>query len=176
MSIESAPGAGIPARNQIPRWLNTLLIITAVVYFILSLSELPILFGDWDEAPGPGLSGKVVLLKIAFTPVLSVLAARFLIRGQLRNALFMFAAIYAVTWASWVPAFYGQDGGAQPDAFFKAQMIFELYLAPLIALAIAALALANVQRVMASLLALAPAVFHFVSFLIFFSFILVHGF
>jgi hypothetical protein len=124
----------------------------------------------------PGFGGKVILLKIALEPVLVLLGAGFLIAGKLRNALIMFAVIYALIWASFLPSVVGQTDDAKPDAFFRAQMIFELYLAPLIALAMAALAIVNSRLLIASLLALAPPVFHFASCLIFSSAILIHGF
>ena len=176
MSIQSAPATATTTQLPIPRWLSALLIIAAFGHVMLSLTSLPVLFGDWNEAPGPGLGGKITLLKIALEPVLGLLAAYFLIAAKLRSAVFMFAAIYALTWASFLPSVIGQADDAKPDAFFRAQMIFELYLAPVIALAIAAIAIANSHLLTASLLALAPAVFHFVSFLIFSSALLIHGF
>jgi hypothetical protein len=68
--------AATPAR-QPRRWPGLLLLIVAIFEFMGGLSALPILAGDLNEVPGPGLGGAIIIATIILHPVPAAAAAMF---------------------------------------------------------------------------------------------------
>jgi hypothetical protein len=66
-----------------PRWPRLILLVAAAIEFLTGLSDLPILFGNLSEVPGPGIGGAIIVAKIALTPLIAFAALFFTIRGRI---------------------------------------------------------------------------------------------
>ena len=68
------------------------------------LGALPILAGNLDEIPGPGLGGKIIIATIILRPIAAAAALFFLVRGNLPGALVSMAIVILVGWISYLPS------------------------------------------------------------------------
>jgi hypothetical protein len=135
------------------RWPRLLLLIAAAIELIGGLAGLPVLF---DSSDVPGLGGAVIIVKIVLQPVLALLALAFTIRGRMTDALLAMALIIAMGWLSFLPsvAVPGFDLN-EGSGFILVHVVFQIFIAPIVALAVAILALAR-QWTPACLLAALP--------------------
>ena len=136
-----------------------LLIAAAALEFLGGVRDFPILFGNLSEVPGPGLGGGIITAKIALQPILGLAALVCAWTGRLREALLAMAAIILMTWLNYLPsvALHGLDFRGK-DAFISLHMILQVVLAPLLAAAVAALAIRNRITPTAIALAILPTV------------------
>ncbi len=141
---------------QPARWPRLLLLIAAMIELLGGLGALPILAGDLNEVPGPGLGGQIVLATIILRPIAAVAALFFLVRGRLPEALVSMAVVILIGWISYLPSvqLHGleMEGDGAGGVFTFAMMI----LPPILVLAIAALALTGTRLKLATLLAILP--------------------
>jgi len=155
--------AAVPA-SQPRRWPRLLLLIAASIEFLGGLSALPILAGDLSEVPGPGLGGAIIIATIILRPTAAAAALFFLIRGKLAPSLIAMAIVILASWFSYLPSIqlHGLDLRGNllevtlGSAMVTAGLFFQLIIAPVIALAIAGLALTGKQITLATLLAVLP--------------------
>jgi hypothetical protein len=140
------------------RW-RMLLVAAAALEFLGGVRDLPILFGDLSEVPGPGLGGGIIIAKIALQPILGLAALLCAWKGRLRESLLAMAAIILVTWLNFLPSvtLHGLDFRGK-DAFISLHMILQIVLAPFLAAAVAALAIRNRVTPTAIALAILPTV------------------
>ena len=140
-----ANGAGAVPAEASARWPRLLLIIAAAIELIGGLRDLPILLGDLSQVPGLDFGGAVNIAKIVLQPILAFLALALAIRRRMMDALLAMAAIIALTWLSFLPSVAIQGLGltAGGIGFTAALLVFQVFLAPAIALAVALLALAR---------------------------------
>ncbi len=156
---ESVAPAGQPAR-----WARLLLLIAAMIEFLGALGNLPLLFGNLDEVPGPGLAGQIIIATIIVRPIAAAAALFFLIRGKIVPALIAMAMVILAHWFIYLPSIqlHGLDLGANLGevtlgaAWVTANLVFQLVIAPVIALAVTGLALTGKQPTLATLLAGLP--------------------
>ena len=140
-----------------PRWPRLLLLIAAAIELLVGLRDLPILLlGDLSQIPGPGLGGAVIIAKIVLQPILALAALIFTVRGRLPYALLAMALIILMTWLNYVPSVALHGLELQGSPVVVALMGFQIILAPLLALAIAGLVLADKQLTLATVLAILP--------------------
>ncbi len=179
-AIEAAGAAA----KQPPRWPRLLLLIAAVIEFLGGLGALPILFGDLNEVPGPGLGGQIILAGIVLQPLLALAALFFTTRGKIPYALVAMAFIILMAWLSFVPSIrlHGLDlsGNLQEvtlgSAMVTAGLFFQLIIAPIIALAIAGLLLTGKHITLATLLAVLPTLIRVVGIVAFGISVAIYGF
>jgi hypothetical protein len=95
-----------PAPVRSPRLLGLylLLIIIAAIEAFDGLSNVPILFGDISEIPGPGLGGTIIKAYIASHPLLALAALGFATVGRLRYAIMALGALALMTWLNFMPS------------------------------------------------------------------------
>lgn len=170
-------GAGtLPARGSL-RWPRLLFIIAAAIELVGGLRDLPILFGDLSQSPGLDFAGAVIIAKIVLQPVLALLALALAIRGRMTDSLLCMAGIIAMTWLSFLPAVARHGLGISADnfGFVAAALIFQVFLAPALALAVALLALAR-RWTPACLLAVVPTFIGVASVLAFAVGVAIYGF
>lgn len=156
--------ASVAPAAQPAKWARLLLLIAAMIEFLGGLGSLPILFGDLNEAPGPGLGGQIIIATIVLRPIAAAAALFFLIRGKLAPALIAMAIVILSSWFSYLPSvqLHGLDLSANlvevtlGGAMVTAGLFFQLIIAPVIALAVAGLALTGKQITLATLLAALP--------------------
>jgi hypothetical protein len=146
------------------KWARLLLLIAAMIEFLGGLGSLPILLGDLNEVPGPGLDGQIILAGIT-------------VRGKIPFALVAMAFIILMAWLSYVPSvrLHGLDF-SQGDAFTTAMLGWELIVAPVVALAVAGLALRETQLTLATVLAVVPTLAHVLSVIAFGISVAIYGF
>jgi hypothetical protein len=170
-TVSVAPSA------QTAKWARLLLLIAAVIEFLGGLNGLPILFGDLNEVPGPGLGGQIILAGIVLQPLLALAAIFFTVRGKIPYALVAMAFIILLSWLSYVPSvrLHGLDL-SQGDAFTTAMLGWQLIVAPVVALAVAGLALRETQLTLATVLAVLPTLAHVLSVIVFGISVAIYGF
>lgn len=166
------------ATAHAPRgWPRVLLLLAAIIEFLGGLGSLPILLGDLNEVPGPGLGGKIILAGIVLQPLLALAALFFTIRGKLPYALVAMAFIILMAWLSFMPSvrLHGLDF-SQGDAFTASMLAWQLIVAPVVALAVAGLALREKHLTLATLLAVLPTLAHVLSVVVFGVSVAIYGF
>jgi hypothetical protein len=175
MTIANGAGA-LPARAS-PRWPRLLFIIAAAVEVVGGLYDLPVLFGDLSQAQGLDFGGAVMIAKIVLQPILAFLALALAIRGRMMDALLAMAAIIALTWLSFLPsiAIHGLDLKAGGISVIAALFVFQIFVAPIVALAVALLALAR-RWTAACLLAVLPTYLGVAGVIAFAVDVAIHGF
>ena len=139
------------------RW-RMLLIAAAALEFLGGVRDVPILFGNLAEVPGPGLGGGIIAAKIALQPILGLAALVCAWKGRLRESLLAMAAIILMTWLSYLPSVTLHGLDLKGSAFVNLQMIFQIVLAPALAAAVAALAIRNRITPTAIMLAILPTI------------------
>lgn len=139
MQINQAAAPSMAPQRTAPRWPRLFLLFAAAVEFLSALSDLPILFGDLSQVPGPGIGGAVIVAKIALLPLVALAALFFTIRGRMLYAVLTMAAGLLLTWASYLPSV--AINGLELSGTAGAATIYLVILVPLIALAAIVLAL-----------------------------------
>lgn len=169
--------ASVAPAAQPAKWARLLLLIAAMIEFLGGLGSLPILLGDLNEVPGPGLDGQIILAGIVLQPLLALAALFFTVRGKIPYALVAMAFIILMAWLSYVPSvrLHGLDL-SQGDAFTTAMLGWELIAAPVVALAVAGLALRETQLTLATVLAVLPTLAHVLSVIVFGISVAIYGF
>lgn len=138
---------------SVGRGWRMLLIVVAALEFLGGLRDLPVLFGNLSEVPGPGIGGGIIIAKIVLQPILGLVALVCALTGRLRESLLAMAAIILMTWLNWLPSIASHGLNLKGSAFVVLQMLFQVVLAPALAAAVAALAIRN--RIAAPAIALA---------------------
>jgi hypothetical protein len=133
-----------------------LLVGAAALEFLGGLRDVPILFGNLSEIPGPGLGGWIITAKIALQPILGFAALFLAAAGRMREALLAMAAIILMTWLNWLPSVVRHGLDFKGTLFVNLQMIFLIMLAPLVAATVAALAVRRQRTSLAIALAVLP--------------------
>lgn len=106
-----------------------LLAVAAALELTGGLKDLPILFGDTSEIPGPRIGGWIITAKIALQPVFALLALAFAANGKIRHALVAMAAVVAVNWLSYMPSVALHGLELQGDGAGGLITLFEIVLA-----------------------------------------------
>lgn len=140
------------------RWARVALIVAAGIELFGAVRDWPILAGDLNEIPGPGLGGWIITAKIAVQPILAALALAFAIKGRLPAALLAFAAMIAMTWLSYLPSVAIHGLEFKGDGAGGLFTLFQIILAPLIALIVAVFAIRRERIEVATALAIAPTI------------------
>jgi hypothetical protein len=144
---------GASAGAQVPNWARLLLAIAAALELTGSLKDVPILLGDMSEIPGPGLGGFVIKAKIALSPLFAAAALFFAAGGRIRHALVAMAGVVLLNWLSYLPSVAIHGLEFQGDGAGGLVTLFEIVLAPAIALLVIALAWRGERLTLATLLA-----------------------
>jgi len=145
--------AAVPAQGIAPRWPRLILLIAAAIEFLTGLSDLPILFGNLSEVPGPGIGGAIIVAKIALTPLIAFAALFFTIRGRILYAILAMAAGTLLTWVSFLPSV--AINGLEMAGMAAVATTYLIFLVPLLALVAIVLALRG-RRTPAIILAVLP--------------------
>jgi len=122
-----------------PRWPRLILLVAAAIEFLTGLSDLPILFGNLSEVPGPGIGGAIIVAKIALTPLIAFAALFFTIRGRILYAILAMAADLLLMWVSFLPSV--AINGLEMAGMAAVATTYLIFLVPLLALAGIVLAL-----------------------------------
>lgn len=122
-----------------PRWPRLILLVAAAIEFLTGLSDLPILFGNLSEVPGPGIGGAIIVAKIALTPLIAFAALFFTIRGRMLYAILAMAADVLLMWVSFLPSV--AINGLEMAGMAAVATTYLIFLVPLLALAGIVLAL-----------------------------------
>ena len=64
-----------------PRWPRVLLFIAALIELSQGLGSLPILAGNLDEIPGPGIGGKIIIAAIVILMLIGI-GVIFIVRAR----------------------------------------------------------------------------------------------
>jgi hypothetical protein len=133
-----------------------LLLIAATVEFLGGLAALPILAGDLNEIPGPGVGGTIIIATIILRPIAAAVALYAALRGNLTAALFAMAVVILLNWAAYLPSV--QMSGVELDggAVNILSTFLILILPPILAVAVSGLALLDRRLTLAALLAVVP--------------------
>ncbi len=121
------------------RWPRLILLVAAAIEFLTGLSDLPILFGNLSEVPGPGIGGAIIVAKIALTPLIAFAALFFTIRGRMLYAILAMAADVLLMWVSFLPSV--AINGLEMAGMAAVATTYLIFLVPLLALAGIVLAL-----------------------------------
>jgi hypothetical protein len=156
MTQRDITGAGTAATATAPRWPRAVLLLAAVIELLRGLSALPVLFGNLSEVPGPGLGGAIVALEIVLHPVLALAALSYLIRGRMAEALLAFAGMILLSWLSLLPSVAIHGFELHSGGVIAVHLIFQIFLAPFLAAAVATLAIRQKRVPLAAALAALP--------------------
>lgn len=137
-------------------WPYYLVGAAALIELIGGLNEWPALAGDISRLTGHTVLGWIVVLKIAVFPLLASVALYFVAQRRLQGALLAMAAMILLAWLSYLPSLAGRGLDLQGDLVVNAQLIFQDVGLPLIACAVAFLALSGERYPLAAVLAALP--------------------
>jgi hypothetical protein len=172
---QAIEAAGAPAK-QPPRWPRLLLLIAAAIELMGGAGALPILAGNLDEIPGPGLGGKIVIATIILRPIAAAVALFFLVRGNFPGALVSMAIVILVGWISYLPSIQLHGLEMRGDGAGGLFTFALIILPPILVLAIAALALTGKRLTLATVLALLPTLISILSVVAFGLGVAIYGF
>ncbi len=173
MTQANAAGADTPAQGKKLRWPQLALLAAAAFEFLTGLADLPILFGDISQVPGPGIGGAIIVAKIALMPIVALAALFFTVRGRMLYAILTMVAVMLLTWVSFLPSV--AINGLEIEGVAGAVTIYEVFVVPLIALAAIALAMRG-RRTPAILLAVLPTFVNVAAGIAFAIGIMIYGF
>lgn len=154
--MAQADRAGVAPVAQPRRWPGLLLLIVALLEFLGGLGDLPILAGNLDEIPGPGLGGKIIVATIILRPIAAAAALFLLVRANLPGALVSMAVVILLGWISYLPSIQLHGLEMQGDGAGGLFTFAMIILPPILVLAIAGLALTGKKLTLATILALLP--------------------
>ncbi len=139
----------------VPGWLRALLLAAAILELVGGVRDLPILFGDTSQIPGPGLGGGIIKAKIALHPIVALAAVAFAATNKLRYALIAMAVLALLGWANYLPsiAIHGLNVG---DGALGLLTAFQVVLVPIFAGIIIVLAIRGQRLVLATALSILP--------------------
>jgi hypothetical protein len=156
MSEETQVAVAPAPASRFGKSARLLLLIAATVEFLGGLAALPILAGDLNEIPGPGVGGAIIIGTIILRPIAAAVALFAAARGYLTAALFAMAVVILLNWADYLPSvqIHGLelDGGAV--SILSSFLI--LILPPILVVAVSGLALLDKRLTLAALLAVVP--------------------
>jgi len=142
-----------PLATKAARWPRVLLLAAAAFEFLTGLADLPILFGDVLQVPGPGIGGAIIVAKIALLPLVAFAALFFALRGRVLYAILTLAGGTLLTWVSFLPSV--AINGLETEGVAGAFTMYQVILVPLLALAAIVLAVRG-RRMLAIVLAVLP--------------------
>jgi hypothetical protein len=171
-----ADQAGVAPAAQPRRWPGLLLLIVALLEFLGGLGSLPILAGNLDEIPGPGLGGKIIIATIILRPIAAAAALFFLVRANLPGALVAMAVVILLGWISYLPSIQLHGLEMQGDGAGGLFTFAMIILPPILVLAIAGLALLGKHLTLATILALLPTLISVLSVVAFGIGVAIYGF
>jgi hypothetical protein len=174
--MAQADQAGITPAAQPRRWPALLLLIVALIEFMGGLGDLPILAGNLDEIPGPGLGGKIIVATIILRPIAAAAALFFLVRANPPGALVSMAVVILLGWVSYLPSVQLHGLEMQEDGAGGLLTFALIVLPPMLVLAIAGLALTGKRLTLATLLACLPALVGILSVVAFGIGVAIYGF
>lgn len=94
--------------------LRAVLIIAALLEVFQALPNVPTLFGDMSEIPGPGFGGFLIKAYIASHAPLALAALVLAALGNVRYAIIALGAVVTMTWLNYMPSVvlygFGFDG------------------------------------------------------------------
>ena len=110
LAADAAPASAAPRHLG----LRAVLIIAALFEGFHALPNVPTLFGDMSEIPGPGFGGFLIKAHIATHAPLALAVLVFAAIGRVRYAIIALAAIVFMTWLNYMPSVvrYGLEFGA----------------------------------------------------------------
>jgi hypothetical protein len=167
--------AAVPAK-QPRRWPGLLLLIVAIIELMGGIGALPILAGNLDEIPGPGLGGKIIIATIILHPIAAAVALFFLVRGHLPGALVSMAVVILLGWISYLPSIQLHGLEPQGDGAGGLFTFALIILPPVLVVAITALALTGKRLTLATILALLPTLISILSVVAFGIGVAIYGF
>jgi hypothetical protein len=184
LGMAQADQAGVAPAAQPRRWPALLLLIVALIEFMGGLADLPVLAGNLDEIPGPGLGGKIIIATIILRPIAAAAALLFLVRSKLPGALVSMAVVILLGWISYLPSIqlHGLELPADAgmplfaEATVNALLVWEAIVKPILVLAIAGLALTGKKLTLATILALLPTLISVLSVVAFGISVAIYGF
>lgn len=89
-----------------PRHIGLRVVLFAAALFeaFQALPDVPMLFGDMSEIPGPGFGGFLIKAYIATHAPLALAALVFAAVGNVRHAIIGLGAVVIMTWLNWMPS------------------------------------------------------------------------
>jgi len=97
---DTAPAASAPRHLG----LRAVLILAALFEAAQALPNVPTLFGDMSEIPGPGFGGFLIKAYIASHAPLALAALLFAAIGSVRYAIIALGAVVMMTWLNYMPS------------------------------------------------------------------------
>lgn len=166
-----------------PRRLYVLIFVAALIELSQGLGSLPILAGNLNEIPGPGLGGKIIIASIILQPLAAAAALVYLVRNRLPMALLSMAFVILAGWMNYLPSIrlHGLEltdasGALTGDWASSLGLVMEICVAPILALTVAALALSERNLTLASVLAVTPTFFSVAMIVAFGISVMIYGF
>jgi hypothetical protein len=106
MTIAPGQAADTNLSPPAPRHLGlrTVLFIAALFEAYQALPDVPMLFGDMSEIPGPGFGGFLIKAYMATHAPLALAALVFAAIGNVRYAIIALGAVVIMTWLNWMPS------------------------------------------------------------------------
>lgn len=172
----AAEASKVEGATLLPHWAKPLLIAAAAIELASGLKDVPILFGDTSEIPGPGLDGWIIAAHIALTPALALAALVLLLKDHVRAAMIAMAALVLLTWLSYLPSALLHGVEFERDGVGGLATLFYIVLAPALATVVATLAWRGMRLEFATVLAVLPTVVAVVFFLMFAVGVAIYGF
>lgn len=100
LAAPTAPAASAPRHLG----LRAVLVIAALFEAAQALPDVPMLFGDMSEIPGPGFGGFLIKAYMATHAPLALAALLFAAIGNVRYAIIALGAVVMMTWLNWMPS------------------------------------------------------------------------
>ena len=171
LAADTAPAASAPRHLG----LRAVLILAALFEAAQALPNVPTLFGDMSEIPGPGFGGFLIKAYIASHAPLALAALLFAAIGSVRYAIIALGAVVAMTWLNTMPSVL-LHGLEFNSGFSALQTTAQIIAFPLMAACAIALAARNQRLGLATALVGIPTLFNVLGIIAFAIGVSLHGF
>jgi hypothetical protein len=168
-------GSATAQAPQAAGWLRLLLLLAAVVELVGGLSSLPILLGNLNEVPGPGIGGAIIVATIILHPIAALAALFFLVRGKLTWTLLCLTFVVFLNWLSYLPSVALNGMELAPELVSAIVTFIILILPPIVVVGVPVLIARN-KLTPAVLLAILPTVIGVLSVVAFGISVAIYGF
>lgn len=170
-AADPAPAASAPRHLG----LRAVLVIAALFEAAQALPDVPMLFGDMSEIPGPGFGGFLIKAYMATHAPLALAALLFAAIGNVRYAVIALGAVVIMTWLNYMPSVVRFGFGFE-NFYTTAQGVAQIVAFPLMAACAIAYAARNRRLGIATALVSIPTFWFWLGVIAFAVGVSIYGF
>lgn len=177
MNDPASPASPAPPRpGLVPNWLEVILIVATALQLMEGLSGIAGLFAETGDTSPAGANDVALVAMVAIKFALAAIALAALIRKRFRGAILAMAAMIAAAWLGDMPSVVRHGLDLRGSLVVNAEMIFRVFICPVLAVMAAILALKNERIALAGILVCVPVAMSIIGVIAFAIGVMIYGF